>query len=114
VRTPFTPPTKPKNQEALGLLPQLSQHLHFWPHLSAQHLHLQQAVVVAQDDFVLHIEAQPVRSDALKAKDRNRYFMEMQRLTSAAAKRSKTRARLGSHMIVSSHLRQPRPSFRQG
>ena len=71
------PPTKPKNQEAFGLLPQLSQHLHFWPHLSAQHLLLQQAVVVAQDDFVLQIEAQPARSDVLKAKDRNRYFMVM-------------------------------------
>jgi hypothetical protein len=76
VRTPFTPLPNQKNQEALGLL-QLSQHLHFWPHLSAQHLLLQQAVVVAQDDFILHIEAQPVRSDALKAKERNRYFMVM-------------------------------------
>jgi len=81
IRAPATPsadalypPNKPKNQEAFGLLPQLSQHLHFWPHLSAQHLPLQQVVVVAQDDFVLHIEAQPVRSDALKAKERKRYF----------------------------------------
>lgn len=99
VRTPFTPPNKPKNQEAFGLVPQLSQHLHFWPQLSAQHLLLQQVVVVAQDDFVLHIEAQPVRSDALRAKDRNRYFMVISILTPGGAKRSKNRAGSGPHMI---------------
>ena len=64
------------------MLPQLSQHLHFWPHLSAQHLHWQQAVVVAQDDFILHHEAQPVRSDALKAKEKKKYFMVMVKQTS--------------------------------
>ena len=78
------------------MVPQLPQHLLFWPQLSAQHLLLQQVVVVAQDDLVLHIEAQPVRSDALKAKERKRYFMVLRRETSAGAKRSKNRAGTGS------------------
>ena len=78
------------------MVPQLPQHLLFWPQLSAQHLLLQQVVVVAQDDFVLHIEAQPVTSDALKAKERNRCFMVLRRETSAGAKRSKNRAGTGS------------------
>jgi len=81
---------------------QLSQHLHFWQQLSAQHLPLQQAVVVAQDDFILHIEAQPVTSDALKAKERKKYFMVLRRRTSAGAKRSKNRAGTGPNMGVAS------------
>ncbi len=83
-------------------MPQLSQHLHFWQQLSAQHLPLQQAVVVAQDDFILHIEAQPVTSDALKAKERKKYFMVLRGQTSAGAKRSKNRAGTGPHMSVAS------------
>ena len=86
------------------MLPQLSQHLLFWPQLSAQHLLLQQVVVVAQDDFVLHIEAQPVSSDALKAKERKRYFMVLKAQTSAGAKRSKNRVEAGFNVIVTSHL----------
>ena len=83
-------------------MPQLSQHLHFWPQLSAQHLLLQQVVVVAQDDFVLHIEAQPVTSDALKAKEKKRCFMMIKKLTPSGAKRSKNRAGTGPNMRVAS------------
>ena len=86
------------------MVPQLPQHLLFWPQLSAQHLLLQQVVVVAQDDLVLHIEAQPVRSDALKAKEKKRCFMMIKRLTPSGAKRSKNRKGTGFNMRLGSYF----------
>ncbi|MGA0112243.1 MAG: hypothetical protein ACO3PN_09090, partial [Chthoniobacterales bacterium] len=69
-RTPFTPLPNQIQQPSARAAPGV-QHLEDLPHFSAQHWLLQQPPDVPQDDFVLHMEAHPLRSEALRAKDRS-------------------------------------------